>query len=152
MSNNYPILEFVLLYSCLARWELGSLGLPHSGDWLSVFVINCSTHRCARWNLHTFDNFELKYFKVSQNSIVVKLIKMLWLWEQMLFPQPTDLRRSFPTSTCLSYQMYSQSSNRWKHQFLVSMPKSKFQLFLAVQNSSIGDLVCPLLAWLVWHH
>ena len=28
--------------------RLGSLGLLHSGEWLSVFVINCSTHRCAR--------------------------------------------------------------------------------------------------------
>ena len=77
------------------RARLGSVGLPHSGDWPSVIVMNCSTHICARWNLHTFDNFELKYFKVSLNSIVVKLIKMLWLRKQRLFPQPKHLRNSF---------------------------------------------------------
>ena len=35
---------------------------------------------------------------------------------------------------------------------LVFSSKPTLSIFLAVQNSSIGDLVCPLLACLVWHH
>ena len=88
---------------------------------------------------------------------LLTLTKMLWFWRRKkLFPQSKHLRHSFHTPTCLSYQMYSQSSNRLKHQFLVSMPWNKVHLPLLLTTSQqfhcIEIDVHPIKPWPLSSH